>query len=146
MPGSGPSWTVKVAASVGRRGTVLLALGAIFVLYGVSVLTAPTSPFGGFAPFGLAVSPWGWLWIGCGALALTAAPRRGHPRWEAAGYNGLLLPPALWSLLHLGSWLAHLAGDPGNPRGWVAATVWGALIVIVLVVAGWPEPPRKEPR
>ncbi|MFD5425200.1 hypothetical protein [Streptomyces sp. NPDC127084] len=80
---------------------------------------------------------WGWLWVTAGLIAIASA-------WlpEGADWPGFLALPLMvlpWMTSYLASWLL---GD--FDRGWVAALVWGAIAIPVLVVAGWRESPRLK--
>lgn len=128
-----------------RRGTFLLAYGTIFTAYGVAILTGGPTPFatldlrGGF----LDVGWWGALWVAGGAAAMLAAVRR-TTIGDEIGFNGLLIPPAVWALAYYWSGLLHLltGGDVGSARAWASAVIWSSAVVSVLVVSGWPETPR----
>jgi cytochrome c oxidase subunit IV len=67
---------------------------------------------------------------------------------DALGYNALLLPPTVWVLGYVLSAVLYLAtaGQVGSDRAWAALVIWMSVVVAVLVVSGWPEPPRdKDP-
>src|SRR6476469_2190993 len=101
-------------------------------------------------PFGdlLSTSWWWVLWVGAGVTGMAAAARGCHDRHQkrasinrdAVGFNAVLIPPLLWVLLHLWSWvIAALNIDEGNPRGFSSAIVWGSTVAAVMIVAGWAD-------
>lgn len=141
----------RLAPGWGRRQLALISVGTIWITFGVSVLTTPpqTQRFGPqIAPFDQVLNSrgMGWLWIVCGALAGTFGLLR---RVSATGYGfGTLLAPALlWTLLYNWSWVTFWAtqGQFGSARAWVGVTSWAGSVFLILLIAGWPEPPSPPP-
>ena len=124
---------------LGRRGAILLSYGTVWALYGYGVLIAPRQNLIGLE-LALQLLPqavWGWLWITAGLIALASAWLPQGVDWP--GFLALPLIVLPWMTSYLAAWIQ---GD--NPRGWVAAAVWAAIAVPVLVVAGWRESPRVK--
>ncbi|MFI1166584.1 hypothetical protein ACH4UM_24010 [Streptomyces sp. NPDC020801] len=124
---------------LGRRGAILLSYGTVWSLFGYGQLVSPQTgqPGLGLAIQLLPLHVWGWLWITAGLIALASA-------WAPQGLDwpGFLALPLIvlpWMLSYFTAWLQ---GD--FARGWVAAAVWAAIAVPVLVVAGWREAPRPK--
>lgn len=127
------------AITLGRRGVILRLLGIMWVLVGVSVLVAPHAP----EYLLLDVAP-GWraaMWIIAGAIALGFAGRdQGEDKW---GFAALYLPAAY-------RWLAYLYGvidyfddthgRVGDLRAMVGVLSWGVILIVIRVIAGWPDP------
>lgn len=129
----------RLGRALGRRGAILLSYGTVWALYGYGVLIAPRVNLIGLE-LALQLLPqtvWGWLWITAGLIALTSAWLPQGVDWP--GFLALPLIVLPWMTSYLAAWIQ---GD--NPRGWVAAAVWAAIAVPVLVVAGWREPPRVK--
>lgn len=129
----------RLMRMLGRRGAILLSYGAVWSLYGYGVLVSPlpSQPGLALAIDLLPLRVWGWLWIGAGLIALVSA-------WLPQGVDwlGFLTLPLIvlpWMLSYLTAWLQGVF-----PRGWIAAAVWAAIAVPVLVTAGWSEPPRVK--
>jgi hypothetical protein len=124
---------------LGRRGAILLSYGTVWSLFGYGQLISPLPPQPGLtlALQMMSLHAWGWLWITAGAIALVSAWLPQGVDWP--GFLALPLIVLPWMLSYFVSWLQ---GD--FPRGWVAAAVWAAIAVPVLVVAGWREPPRPK--
>ncbi|HEY9374920.1 MAG TPA: hypothetical protein VIU94_41770, partial [Streptomyces sp.] len=81
---------------------------------------------------------WGWCWVAAGLVAASAAfLPQGR---DAPGFVALVLIVLPWMLGYLLSWWPLGV----FPRGWIAAAVYGALTLPVVVVAGWREPPRPK--
>lgn len=129
----------RLARTLGRRGAILLSYGTVWALYGFAQITSPQPDQRGLtlAVQMLPLSVWGGLWVATGFLALGAAFMPQGVDWF--GFVGLVLIVLPWTLAYLVAWLQ---GD--YPRGWVAAAVWAAIAVPVIVVAGWRETPRPK--
>lgn len=127
----------RVARLVGHRGALLVLLGGIAVLYGVSLLTAPPTP----QPMGLRfllglmdLDCWGVTLIAAGAVAVACAPLRQGRDWP--GFTALVLVWAPWSLSYFVSWWPQ--GD--NSRGWVTGAIFAIFAAVPAACAGWDEP------
>ncbi|MER6778509.1 MULTISPECIES: hypothetical protein [unclassified Streptomyces] len=129
----------RLRRRLGRRGAILTSYGLVWLLYGYAQLVTPQVDQRGLALL-LRLMPldaWAWCWIAAGAVALVCA--WAPPGRDAAAFLALVLIVVPWTATYLVAWLAG-----GYPRGWVAAAVWAVITVPVLVVAGWPEPPRRK--
>lgn len=125
---------------LGRRGVILLSYGTVWALYGYGQLISPPADQRGLqlALNLLSLEVWAGCWIAAGLAAIVSA-------WlpqgrDAPGFVALLIIVVPWMLSYLLSWwpLATF------PRGWVAAAVWVAIAIPVIVVAGWREAPRPK--
>jgi hypothetical protein len=126
--------------ALGRRGAILGGYGTVWLLYGYGQLVQPPPDQRGLSLL-LAAMPlaaWAWLWMMAGLVAIVCAflPQG----LDVAGFVALVVIVLPWMLGYLASWwpLAMF------PRGWIAALIWGAITMPVIVVAGWSEPPRKR--
>lgn len=129
----------RLARALGRRGAILLTYGSVWMLYGYAQVVSPQPDQRGLRPV-LNVMPlaaWGWAWVVCGLVATVAAwlPQGA----DAVGFLALPLIVLPWMTSYLVAWVT---GE--FPRGWVAAAIWGLIALPVIVVAGWPEPPRPK--
>lgn len=129
----------RLKRQLGRRGTILTCYGIVWLLYGYGQLISPQVDQRGLAML-LRLMPldvWAWCWIAAGVIAVVCA--WAPPGRDAAAFLALVLIVVPWTATYLVAWLS---GD--SPRAWVAAAVWAVITVPVLVVAGWPEPPRRK--
>ncbi|MFD8949476.1 hypothetical protein ACFV0B_11535 [Streptomyces xanthophaeus] len=129
----------RLKRQLGRRGTILTCYGLVWVLYGVAQQITPQVDQRGLKLL-LNLAPiefWGWCWIIAGLIALASA--WAPPGRDAAGFAALAVIVAPWTATYLATWAL---GE--FPRGWVAAAIWTVITVPVIVVAGWPEPPRRK--
>lgn len=127
---------------LGRRGAVLGALGTVWALYGFGQLIEPV-PSTVSLRLALWMAPldvWMWAWIGAGVTAVACAWLSRPADWP--GFVALYVLAVPWGLSNLMSWQPF--GD--NPRGWVGAAIWAALVAVISVVAGWDEPSRGVER
>lgn len=130
----------RLARQLGRRGACLLSYGIVWAIIGYGQLISPQIDQRGLT-LALSLMPlhaWGWCWIAAGIVAAVSAFVKQGFDW--AGFCALLLLAFAWMLSYLVAWWPMDV----FPRGWVAAAVYGALAVPVLVVAGWSEPPRRK--
>lgn len=117
---------------IGRRGTALVLLGSIWVLFGISSLALD-----GTTTTALAV---GIAWIVTGTIAIMSAnSRQGH---DAAGFLALYVMAAWGALNHLADVVLWIVpdGTPGDPRGTLGVLVWAAVLALIVLVSGWAEP------
>ena len=124
----------RLSRRVGRRGGFLAFLALLHVLYGYSLLAAPATALG---PYSLGFPVWVWavLWITSGVACVVSAPLTGKA--DRGGFAAAAVIDAGWACL----W-AHLWIVQGFPRGWVSLVVWSTFSGVVMMVSGWPEPPR----
>lgn len=125
---------------LGRRGAILLSYGFVWTIIGYGQISTPQADQRGLTVL-LSVMPlqaWGWCWVAAGLVAASAAfLPQGR---DAPGFVALVLIVLPWMLGYLISWWPLGV----FPRGWIAAAVYGALTLPVVVVAGWREPPRRK--
>lgn len=131
-----------MASRLGHRGALLILLGGICLLYGVSLITTPPLP----NPPGLrlllgvmGLHAWGFTLAIAGAIAVLCSPLRQGRDWP--GFTALTFVWLPWALSYLVSWWP----DHSNPRGWVSALVFAALAGVPAVGATWEEP-ETDPR
>ena len=129
----------RLSRTLGRRGTILSCYGIVWMLVGWGQIVQPQPDQRGLRLLldRMPLNVWGWCWIVAGLIALACAWL--PPGRDAAGFVGLVLIVVPWMTSYLASWLL---GD--YPRGWAAAAVWTAITVPIMVVLGWPEPPRRK--
>lgn len=132
---------------LGRRGTLLTLFGLGYGLYGAGqFLSGPATRFGDLGPLTAVINSHaiGWVWVVGGAVgvAFGLRPRR---EVDGPGWVGVFIPLAVWSLLYHLSWSAGAVSgnEYGNARAWVTSIVWTVQTIVVLVIAGWPDPEVK---
>lgn len=124
---------------VGRRGAVLAYLAIVDGLYALSLCNpAPRAeqPSGiQFLGDVMPLEAWAALWAVVGAVLVLGAFVH---RFDRIAFAAATMIKTLWGGVYLLGWIA---GEV--ERGWVNAVVWLALAVLVMILAGWPEP-RSE--
>lgn len=144
---------------IGRRGLVLIFVGLIWVLYGFAYLSYPIARFTrdeheqSIANFVLTLfdSRWvGIIWLVCGIAAIIFGLIRSRINlvsWDHYGFNAILLPPIIWTLLFLWSWIASMAshGAIGAQNAILGFLVWALSTGFILIIAGWPDPSDLPP-
>jgi hypothetical protein len=126
----------RLRCRIGRRGAALLAFAFIDLVIGWLLLDPQSRLIPSYRAV-FAVAPpvvWALLWIGAGLIVGVHA----FLRVDKFGFAAAILIKLLWALGLMASWLAYHA-----PRGWVGAATWVVLAGLVLIIAGWPEPPRR---
>lgn len=129
----------------GRRGTLLILLGSIWVLQGVGVFSAPESSYALLSGWNF---PRGVAWIVTGIIGIWAANKRMGD--DAVGFISIYIMAGYRVLAYLHEFIrwAWPWGDPGEFRGLFSALAWSTVLVAIIVISGWPEPepePEEEP-
>lgn len=141
-------WTHK---RNGRRRTLLSLVGTIWILVGWSIWTSPVPnwQFGHLPSLLDKILEDKWsaiLWFICGLIAVSVGvlPRKRFP--DACGFDALLVPSVLWTVLYAWSWVIFVVtrGHWGNPRSWSMALTWLFAVTVVYITSGWPDPSDRE--
>ncbi len=130
-----------ISRRVGRRGASLLSFGFVDEVIGVSLLDAQSRPVNTtayevierLAP----LSVWALVWIVVGVVCATQA----FTRDDQIGFACAIAIKVVWASGFLAAWVIYDAY-----RGWVAAATWGVVAALVYLIAGWPEPRRRQPQ
>lgn len=128
---------------VGRRGAGLVLFGLVWIVYGISMFTAPpTLPVERHGLYHLLVDVEvrGAVWIVTGLIALACAWRPD----KTLGFVVLRLMPFVLVSSYLVGWGISLVTVDGSPRGWATAVVWSAVMNVISLLAGWQEPVSDE--
>jgi hypothetical protein len=126
---------------IGRRGSSLLFLAWLDLIYGIGLLVAdaaaratPTYAFiAKIAPLGW----WAVVWFVVGAVCLAqAAAAR-----DQFAFGLAVCLKITWGGMTLVGWLLH-----DVPRGYVSAAIWLAFGAWLFIISGWPErDPEQAP-
>lgn len=124
----------------GKRGEVLLLLGVAWILIGIGALIIPPLP-GDLLFLRIPMPVRAALWWGTGLLALVYAwmPRN---RDDSLGFLALYVMPLERAVSYLIAWIDFTIDGVGGYRyGWLSALFYAVFIGVVMVCAGWREPP-----
>lgn len=142
----------ELVRRLGRRGACLLLLAIVYIVSGLSIIIAPgMDRFSRPGPGGtLQFMDGGWLgymWLVCGTVAAAigaAHDRRRVAQHDALGFNALIIPAAMHAFFFAWSAVMFLVsgGVEGNSRAVTGLTTNVVVVVLILLVAGWPEPPE----
>lgn len=125
---------------IGRRGAGLVLLGVVFLVYGLSMVTAPPPAIPGAAYLWhrelLPLPALGGLWMLSGLIALAWSPAKD----KTVGFATLYVMPSILVSSYGWAWLVSLWTPYGIARGWATAIVWTAVVGLVALIAGWQEP------
>ncbi|WP_043256112.1 hypothetical protein [Streptomyces sp. Tu6071] len=127
-----------------RRRAFLATLGTGWAAYGaIGVLGDPSysrsrglTAITAHVPMGVL----GWVWVGCGALALVAAARPCWARLHDLGFAALAAPAALWGAAFTVAAVTTYRQAAGSACGWLAFALG------VVWAAGMDDPPPAEKR
>ena len=130
------AWLRRMRHRAGHRGAFLTFLALLDIIYGYSLLVIPARSrvYDLLLPW----QAWGVIWLAAGiicaagALLPTGADKIPFAL-EAALFTG-------WAAVFTRVWAYDHV-----PRGWASPVIWLAFAAVVLVVASWPEPPRRSP-
>jgi len=120
----------RLADRIGRRGSYLIFLALLDILYGYSILVQAGPLFKSVTLF-LPDVVWGWIWIGIALICLQQA----FVRLDRIGYIFATTIKFVWGTIMLYDWLTM----PLDARGWVAAVIWYAFGILTAIVSNWPE-------
>jgi len=124
----------------GKRGEVLLLLGLAWILIGVGTVVVPPPP-GNLLHLLIPAPIRAGLWCGTGLVAVFYAwiPKTRSDGW---GFLALYLMPAVRAVSYFIAWVDFSVDGVGGYRyGWLAALFYTVFVGIVVVCAGWREPP-----
>ena len=130
----------------GKRGDFLLAGGASFAAIGasyVAVRTEGRNAAFSWLPGTVGPDELGWIWVIGGTFCVVVAlVSKRAPKLTAVAYAVLMVPPMLWALVFIVSWVTG-----AHPLGWVAAISYSVMSLWVWIASDWPNPkqPRDEP-
>lgn len=146
----------RVTRRYGFRGTWLIVMGLLWILFGIGILIAPYEPrpwvlFEMVPPIYRAP-----LWWATGGLALWQG-LRGPRSDDSLGHVALYVMPATRLVSFTVAWVVHgcswvlvqfgqLDHTVGLAQGWYAALIWGVLSVMLALAAAWPNPALTLPR
>ena len=135
-------YIVQVREGLGRRGAALLLFGFIWVLIGVQTVVLPAPDGYTFLNGTSAYVGVAWIITGIGAASY-AHRRQGH---DAVGFLLLYLMPMFRVFAYGFAFLQWLwPGDVGGtPRGIIGATSAATIMLFIILVAGWGEPPKTD--
>lgn len=124
----------SVNERVARRGSVLLYLAFLDLIYGYSLFT-PTeysliTPSYRFLCRILPLWTWGLLWTGVGLVLMFYAFRKR----DSVGFAFAMFLKVLWGSLFAGGWVLA-----GVDRGYLSAAIWLAFAALVWRISGWPD-------
>ncbi|GAC1387131.1 MAG: hypothetical protein NVSMB4_14010 [Acidimicrobiales bacterium] len=134
----------RVFGRLGRRGTVLLIIGGMWLLIGASIPSDPTRSayypelIHLLIPDPIRVG----LWVLTGLVAILSAWRK--PGWsDALGFSALVVMPTVRCLSYAWGWIVGAldltGGHPGIARDGISALVWAAAAVLIITISGWRE-------
>lgn len=140
----------RAREKIGRRGVVLVSLGAVWVLYAASIATYVPLP-GRTGRFDIAPldSPlWAILWLACGLFAIGFGVARYRGVDDVPGWIAAVGPPMIWTAMYAISALWSISPDQamGSHRAWVGLVTWAMLAGLIRTVAGWQDEHRPVQR
>ena len=121
---------MRLVYRIGRRGSYLIFLALLDLLYGYSII-AQAGPLFTQVNLYLSDDTWGFIWIAASAVIFFNA----FLRMDRVGYVVATVLKFVWGTLMLAAWMFQ----PNDPRGWVAAVIWFAFGILTAIVANWPE-------
>lgn len=130
----------------GHRGVWLIIIGAVYFAFGLGLLLEPERPAPGAFHQMLPLPLRAALWMGSAAIAIFVGlkGRGGDDSW---GHMALWVMPAERLLSFGGAWLLYVISaispiddNIGYANGWYAALIWLFIVVMLRLVAAWPNP------
>lgn len=125
----------RLGKRIGRRGAALLVFGVIYFLSGFPLLVE--TPRQEIHVYELRI--WALLFVASAVVAMVSAFRK-HARSDRLGFVGLLTVGWLWTVYCVFSSILHIFNPGFFPNLWGQSIEVAALMVLVMVCSGWPEP------
>lgn len=130
-----------VLRHLGYRGIALILLGCNWALIGAQLASETARKIDPDAAILHELIPTPvrvWLWVGCGAAAITCALAN---RLQGLGFALALVMPVERAVSHAWSWQAHVVpGEPGGaPDAWALSLRWLVIVALVLLMSRWRE-------
>jgi len=121
---------------IGHRGSFLLFLALLDVLYGYSLWVTP--PFQQIYNLSLSWTAWGAIWVSAGVILLIGA----FVRDDRVPFAVASSIKAAWAAVWFKIWVLtpHVL-----PRAWVSVVIWLSFSALVGVISTWPEG-HRHPR
>jgi hypothetical protein len=126
-----------LARKLGRRGAVLVILGFGFIAVGLGDLL--TQEHSWFLHLPVPTLATAVLWMAAGAVAVEASFTRKRRDHTGRGFAALVVPLIVQVFSDLVGGVSALLGYGDRQGGLADALAWGALLALVLTMAGWPE-------
>jgi hypothetical protein len=124
----------EIAHRVGRRGSFLLFLSLLDIVYAYSLFyPTPSSIKNPTSVFLMDIAPlsvWGTLWLVVGIICLIFAFRQN----DAFGYGAAMTIKMVWGLTFLLGWIFA-----GVERGYISAAIWLVFAGVLALIATWPD-------
>ena len=140
----------RASSHLGAHGLGLCLIAGFWALIAIGQLTGTQTPEPGrhllhqHIPTVAAAT----LWLTTAMGALASAIDRNGPRRDGLALAAAVIPPVIWAVSYLWSWIVSLIPGPptGSPRGWFAASLYACAIGLVWLVAAIPdeEPPTTR--
>jgi hypothetical protein len=138
---SSPPWSTRVLARIGRRGAMLVVLSVIDIVYGLAMFLTDLVfyaepqwwPASIYSMFGLSVGIWGVVWMVVGAFLLTGIPKH-IP--DSIHFGAAV---ALWVWWAFAAMVYYFTTF--SPGTWGPAAVYAGFSLLILIAAGWEDPP-----
>lgn len=149
----------RTKGRLGRRGAMMILLGATYVLIGYGDATRPAPDVAGAWHLQVDSHIRGIAWAVTGLVAVVFALVRPHStppgvapefwRTDTPGWLALYVVPVLVITSYGGSWALWTLTDQaqvpavGDPMAWYNAVLRVPFVLIVLICSGWVENPRR---
>lgn len=127
---------IRMTSELGRRGTVLVLLGIVWIFQGVTIVLTPTPSTYELLSGYDAIRSAAWFITGALAIVFARIPQG----FDAVGFVSLYIMAAYRIFAYTFSfalWL--LPSEGGNPRGIVGMLSWTTILIMIAMVAGWRE-------
>lgn len=145
----------RLSGRFGRRGTWLIILGFVWVLFGLGVLLDPTPVRSWVLYQQVPLGVEAFCWALTGGIAIWQG-WQGVDHDDTPGHVALYVMPAVRVVCFALSWVLWLVSEVlvrldmahcsiGWSGGWYAAVVWALVSLMLRLIADWPNPSRPIP-
>jgi hypothetical protein len=116
---------------IGHRGSFLLFLSLLDLLYGYALWVTPEGNLDGILPFHV----WSVIWAAMGVVALVGA----FLKKDRIPFGLAAAVKASWATVWLKIWAFN-----SIPLAWTNVVIWSSFSGLVVIVSTWPEARRHR--
>jgi hypothetical protein len=131
------------ANKVGRRGSVLIIIGTVWVISGFGYVNDKVSRFSQREPSPIEFMDykfWGFVWIIGGLIGIFLGVRHKR-RSDVVGFAAVIIPVIVWTLFYWYSFILFnvTGGVYGQGNTWRGGLAYALIYFLIQIISGWED-------